>query len=145
RRSRRSRHSRERDVATPTRFIGIALCDAGLLGLLGWTTLAIHYSPLQQAWLRTALSILVPIGGVAALLLVRPRRWASAAVLAVFAVVLAAWLAIPPSNSRDWQPDVARLAHADIDGDRVLLHNVRNNEYRSESDYTVRIEDRTLD
>jgi hypothetical protein len=60
-------------------------------------------------------------------------------------VVLGAWLAIPPSNERDWQADVATLAFADIDGDRVIVHNVRNAQYRTETDYTARLEDRALD
>ena len=60
-------------------------------------------------------------------------------------MVLGTWLAIPPSNERDWQPDVATLAFADIQGDRVIVHNVRNAEYRTETDYTVRLEDRALD
>ena len=108
-------------------------------------TLAIYYSPLQPAWLRVALSALVPIGGVVALLSVRPRRWAALGIVTAFALVLVAWLAIPPSNERDWQPDVAVLAFAEIQGDRVTVHNVRNNEYRSEADYRVRLEDRTFD
>ena len=46
---------------------------------------------------------------------------------------------------RDWQPDVATLPYAEIRGDRVTVHNVRNADYRSETDYTVRLEDRELD
>jgi hypothetical protein len=76
---------------------------------------------------------------------VRPLRWVVAGILAAFVVVLAAWLAIPPSNARDWQPDVATLAFADIRGDHVIVHNVRNAEYRTETDYTVRLEERALD
>jgi hypothetical protein len=79
------------------------------------------------------------------LLLVRPLWRVLAGVLAAFLVVLAAWLGIPPSNERDWQPDVATLAYADIRGDQVTVHNVRNAEYRTETDYTVRLEGRTLD
>ncbi len=30
------------------------------------------------------------------------------------------------SNDRNWQPDVARLASVDIDGDRITVHNLRN-------------------
>jgi hypothetical protein len=63
----------------------------------------------------------------------------------VFVVVLVAWLAIPASNERDWQPDVATLPFAEIHGDRVTVHNVRNAEYRTETDYTVRLEDWELD
>jgi hypothetical protein len=94
---------------------------------------------------RTGLVALVPVGAVVALLLVRSLRWVVAGILVAFVVVLAAWLAIPPSNDRDWQPDVATLPFADIRGDRVVVHNVRNAEYRTETDYTVHLEDRELD
>lgn len=115
--------------------------------MLGWMALAIYFdfSRLGPPWLRAGLGILLPVAAVAALRLVRPRRWALAGILGLFVMVLAAWLAIPPSNERDWQPDVATLAFADIQGDRVIVHKVRNAEYRTETDYTVRLEDRALD
>jgi hypothetical protein len=114
---------------------------------VGWMALAIYFdfSLLGPPWLRAGLGVLVAVGAVAALWLVRSRRWTVAAILGVFVVVLVTWLAILPSNERDWQPDVATLAFADIRGDRVIVHNVRNAEYRTETDYTVRLEDRTLD
>lgn len=69
--------------------------------------------------------------------------------LGVFALALAIfgffWNRVEPSNDRDWQPDVARLASASIDGDRVLLRNIRDFDYRSETDYTVRYYDATFD
>jgi len=122
--------------------VGLVCC-----ALLGWMALAVYidFSLLGPPWLRAGLAVLVPVAAVAALWLVRPRRWALAGILGAFVVVLAVWLAIPPSNERDWQPDVATLAFADIQGDRVIVHNVRNVEYRTETDYTVRLEDRTLD
>ena len=40
---------------------------------------------------------------------------------------------------------MARTAWAEIDGDRVTLHNVRSCEYRTETDYTVRWETRVVD
>ena len=105
----------------------------------------LDFSLLGPPWLRAGLGALVPVSAVIALWLVRPRWWVFAGILGAFVVVLAAWLAIPPSNERDWQPDVATLPFADIHGDRVIVHNVRNAEYRTETDYTVRLEDRALD
>jgi uncharacterized protein DUF4105 len=55
------------------------------------------------------------------------------------------WLSIPPSQDRDWQPDVAVLPSATFTGDQVTIHNIRNNDYRSETDYTVRYYDKTFD
>ena len=48
-----------------------------------------------------------------------------------------------PSNDRAWQSDVAQTAWAEIKGDEVTVHNVRNCEYRTETDFTPRWESRT--
>src|SRR5207245_6231972 len=52
---------------------------------------------------------------------------------------------LQPSNDRDWAPDVARTVSAVIDGDRVTLYNIRNCDYRSDSDLTPHWEERTYD
>ena len=59
------------------------------------------------------------------------------AIFAGFAVVLAWWLTLKPSNEANWQPDVAQLASAEINGDEVTLRNVRNCDYRTTADYTA--------
>ena len=53
--------------------------------------------------------------------------------------------ACKPSNERDWQPEVARLAYATIDGDLVTVHNIRNFDYRTETDFTPAYYVRTYD
>jgi len=121
------------------------LVGLACIGVLGWMTLAIFFSPLEPTWLRAGLAALVPSGAIVALIRMRPLRRVAALILGAFVVVLGAWLAIPPSNERDWQPDVATLPYADINGDRVIVHDVRNADYRSETDFTVRLEDRELD
>jgi len=60
-----------------------------------------------------------------------------------FAVVLGWWLSIAPSNERNWLPEVARLPLARVEGDIVTIHNVRNFEYRSDTDFTERWETRS--
>lgn len=134
-------------MTRPGVWLWRGLVGLGCSAMLGWMALAIalDFSWLGPPWLRAGLSVLVPVGALVALWLVRPRRWVFAGILGAFVVVLGTWLAIPPSNERDWQPDVATLAFADIQGDRVIVHNVRNAEYRTETDYTVRLEDRALD
>ena len=64
--------------------------------------------------------------------------------LLVFASVLAWWLSQQPRNDRVWQPDVARLPHAEIKGDEITLYNIRNFDYRTETDFTPRWETRTV-
>jgi len=51
---------------------------------------------------------------------------------------------LQPSNTRAWQPDVAQEPWAGVKGDEVTLHNVRNCDYRTETDYTPRWETRTV-
>ena len=55
------------------------------------------------------------------------------------------WLALRPSNERDWRPDVAKLPFAEINGSSVTIRNIRDCDYRSEDDYTVRHYDRSFD
>jgi hypothetical protein len=63
---------------------------------------------------------------------------------ACLAIVLGWWLSLKPSNIRDWQLDVAETAWAEINEDRVTIHNLRNSIYRSETDYTPRWETRNV-
>ncbi len=111
--------------------------------LIGWGGLAIYYSNLP-ALMRLVCALLFVLCSAVVLLLVRPRRRAVTVFFAAFAFVLLWWLAIPPSNDRDWQPDVAVLPHAAINGDTVTIHNIRNCDYRSETDYSVRHYDKTF-
>jgi hypothetical protein len=77
---------------------------------------------------------------------VRSWRWPAVGVFAVLCAGLAVlWSSIEPTNDRDWQPDLAVLAYADIDGDKVTVHNIRNFDYRSETDYTPAYYDKTFD
>ena len=62
-----------------------------------------------------------------------------------FALVFIWWLTLKPSNDRSWQPDVAQTAWAEINGDRVTIHNIRNSDYRTETDYTAHWETRSFD
>jgi hypothetical protein len=58
--------------------------------------------------------------------------------------VLAWWFTLQPSNGRDWQPDVAVLPYAEINGNQITLHNIRNCDYRTETDFDVRHYDKTF-
>ena len=60
-------------------------------------------------------------------------------------VLLAWWSTIRPSNARHWQPDVAELPRAEVDGDRLTIHNVRDFNYRTETEFTEHWETRTYD
>jgi hypothetical protein len=69
--------------------------------------------------------------------------WAGA--LALFVLGSVWYSTIRPSNDRDWQPDVAHGVTSDVKGNIVTLYNVRNFDWRTETDYTPRWETRTYD
>ena len=117
------------------RVIGWFLAALILLSIMGWETLAVYFSNLPEP-LRLPGAIGVALASICILLIVRPAGRSISIFLCVFAIVIFWFLLIPPSNDRNWQPDVARLAWAEIDGDRIRVHNIRNFDYRSETDYT---------
>ena len=113
-----------------------------------WGTLALHYSDLSPAPFREALAAafgllaLTALGSIGA-------RWRRSAILVIFAAaflgLLVYWRTIAPSNDRDWAPEVARLPHATVAGDVVTLHDIRNFDYRTETDFTPAYYDRAFD
>jgi hypothetical protein len=113
-----------------------------------WGTLAIVLTVDDAAPLRLALATLFALLSLTTLLGVVLSRWRWR-VLLVYLLPLAAlfvwYQSIEPSNSRQWQADVAVLPFATIDGERITVHNIRNVEYRSETDYTPAYYDRQFD
>ena len=121
------------------RLIGILLLALAMAGALAWAVGALHYDG-PGTWF-TALNL---VALAAALFLARRWRIRLGIFAGWFAIVLGWWLTIRPTNDSDWQPDVAELPWAEIDGDVVTLHNLRNCDYRTKDDYTPRWETRTL-
>src|SRR5574337_897749 len=64
---------------------------------------------------------------------------------AAYAMLLLWWVGIAPSGQRDWRDDVARLLTGTMQGDHVRLDNVRNFDWRSDTDYDIRWESRSYD
>ena len=76
---------------------------------------------------------------------VRPLPHACLWALAPGAAVGCWWSSIPPGNDRDWLPDVARTPTAERHGSLVTVRDVRNFDYRTETDFTERWEERRFD
>jgi hypothetical protein len=112
--------------------------------LTAWAAAALYFD-VRVPWLRGPLTIVYLLVLVAAWFVLK-RRWLAAALTAAaFALVLAWWFALRPSNDRSWQPDLAVLAYADSNGSQVTLHNIRNCNYRTATDFDVRHYDKTFD
>jgi hypothetical protein len=110
--------------------------------LVGWGTCAIWWSSLPWVWLRVVLAVLFVFFGLWCLWVSRRRGFRRFAV--VFAIVVAGWLCIQPTHDRTWAPDVAVMPHAEVSGDKVVLHDVRNFEYRTGDEFTVHYEQREV-
>ena len=105
-----------------------------LVVLVSWATAALYFD-LPAAW-RGPTAVIFGIFVVIVLAVFR-ACWRGLAIAAgAFACVLIWWLSLPPSNERRWQPDVAQTAWAEINGNQVTIHNLRNCDYRTETDYT---------
>lgn len=120
---------------------GLRLC---LLLLSSWATLAIYYSNLPAS-LRPWVAGMFTAANLLALFGKYSSKWMRLGSLTAFCLVLFWWLLIPPSNNRDWQSDLATLAWAEMNGDTITLHNIRNCDYRTETDFTVRYYDKTFE
>ena len=125
------------------RATGIAIMWVIVALLTLWAVAAL-YIDFRIAALRIPVTLIYVVGIIAILLKLKGSRWAAALCFVGFCIVLAWWLNLKCSNHGDWQPDDDRTAWAEIDGDRVTIHNLRNCDYRTETDYTNCWSDRTL-
>lgn len=121
------------------RFVGILFLILVILIALAWAFGALWYDGSGRAFAVFNL-LAIP----ALLVWVKPWRFKLGIFAVWFASVLGWWLSLSPTNEGDWQPDVAQLAWAEIDGDQVTIHNVRNFDYRSDSEFTPRWETRRV-
>ena len=131
-------------ISGAARWLGRLLVAAVGVVALAWASLAVYYSNLP-AWCRPAASAIFVASQLAIILFVKRRPRKSLACTLLWATVLVWWLLIPPSNNRDWQPDVALLPGAEHHGNQLTVHNIRNCDYRSETDFDVLHYDRTFD
>jgi hypothetical protein len=113
-----------------------------------WGALLLEYAAPANEPAHTVLvaGFALAAGWTLIALFVRRWRWPAIGVFAVLCAGLAVlWSSLEPTNDRDWQQDLAVLAYATIDGDKVTVHNIRNFDYRSETDYTPAYYDKTFD
>lgn len=134
----------EKRTSLPVRWLAGASKSAFWLAafvFMLWACGALFYDLVPRAGWLAGVFVLIEL---ALLWRVRGALAKAAAFLVPSLLLLGWWLTLKPRTGRDWQPDVAETAWAEIKGDEVTLHNVRNCDYRSEADYTPRWETRTM-
>jgi Domain of unknown function (DUF4105) len=115
-----------------------------VLALMTLWVVAALYVDVRVAALRIPVTVIYVVAIIAILVKVKRPLCAAALCFAGFCVVLMWWLCLKPSNQGDWQADAARTASVEINGDRVTIHNLRNCDYRTETDYANCWSDRTV-
>jgi len=124
----------------------IAILIIAVLFASVWEVLALLYAGHGEGAVARAIAVaILVLGSLAAFIWLRPFWRALAAWGVGFLAVLIWFNTLRPTNDRDWQPDVAKVAWAEVSGDKLTFHNVRDFDYRSETDFTPRYEDRVYD
>lgn len=139
----------ERKLSLPVRVFLTVLLIATLgpivLLMVTWASFAIYYSNLPWEPVRVGLAWTFFIGTLGAFAFLSRRLRTLYWFLGAFGVVVIWFLLIPASNDRNWMESVAREPHAEIEGNRVRVYDIRTFEYRSETDFTPRYYDKTFD
>lgn len=114
-----------------------------VLGFAAWAFGAIRY---DFPWGRGLVSWLFLIVIVAGMFFLRVLWKKLAAVLLLCLLVLGWWFSLHPSNDRSWIACHAETAWAEVAGDEVTVHHVRNFDYHAgNSNPQPRWESRTVD
>ena len=126
------------------RKLGLTLATVVVLLVSLWAAAALFFDfPLPVLRIPLALAYLL---AVASSFIFFNRFLAGLlAATVLFVFVAAWWLTLKPSNHRQWQPDDRENAWADVNGERVTIHGVRNCIYQTEQDYACSWDTRAYD
>lgn len=135
----------KRTLGRLARWIGLTLLAVSILLIGAWCSLAVWFRCGAAEPLPGLLAMVTfVLALVAVCFLATSKRWFAVAIYAAsVGILLAWWTTITPANDRDWTPDVARSVTATIDGDRLVVNNVRDFTWRSDTDFDQRWEQRT--
>jgi Domain of unknown function (DUF4105) len=128
-------------IARPLRWAAAGFWTLCRVLLVLWASLAIYYSNLP--WFELRLTLAVAFAAFAMWVFwVSRRREMLVALVVLFLGVVGWWTSINPSHDREWRSEVSVMPRAVIDGDRIRITGVRNFQYRTRNDFTVRYEER---
>ncbi|MBV8816689.1 MAG: DUF4105 domain-containing protein [Verrucomicrobia bacterium] len=125
----------------------LRLVLAGLLFIIGipliaWAAGALYFDLPASAPVRNAAAICWVAAAVVLALFGGSRG--RILILITFAGILGWWLTLRPTQDAAWQPDVGRLASANIQGDLLTVRDIRNFDYRTATDFTPRYDTRVF-
>ena len=110
-----------------------------------WGSLAIYYAGPESGVIRISLLILFIAALPLSFYFINSFWLAAIPVGLLFLALLIWWSTLTPSNDKDWAAEIANIPYGTIEGDNLTLHNVRNFEYQSDTEFTERWETRQYD
>ena len=125
------------------RLLRIVLGWILLLGCLAWAFGALWFDLPFESW-RHPVAFSFLLAAVLSLIWIRPSWHARLGLFVIFLFIATAWLTLQPDDHQPWQADVDKTGWAELNGDEIVIHNLRNYTYRSEYDYTPDWEIRTV-
>lgn len=136
-------HSDQRPARSAWAKLGLGMLTLCLLVATLWGNLALYYQAPKPALWMAVWSLLAL--SCAVLLWVRGATQGVIAYLVLHGCLLVWWNTLEPSNEHIWADDLAQMTHGEVQGSRVTLHNVRNFNWKSETEYEPRWETRRYD
>ncbi|CAA2105192.1 DUF4105 domain-containing protein [Variovorax paradoxus] len=134
-------------IRTLLRHIGRFLLSLAVLLTSAWACLALWYQLPGPPAVKIGAGVLWAGFGLVAIALAWRGRAARALLsyAVSFALLLGWWGTILPSQDRVWADDVARQVTGRVEGSVVTMDNVRNFDWRTDTDYMQRWETRRYD
>jgi hypothetical protein len=123
--------------------IVIVSMNLAVLMALLWSAGALLFDLPGTDLLRKIIASVWFLGAGILWFFVQPRWPVRLVVVISLGLILAWWLRLQPRQYRDWKPEVAQTASATLEGDRLTIHNVRNFDYKTVSQFTPRWETRS--
>ncbi len=125
--------------------IAISLLAILLFLVSVWGVLALYFHIQDYKVIILSAFILLSLGTLWSLFSSQYRYRSLAIYSVVFTSLLLWYTSLTPSNSANWQKDVALLAYATQDKNLITMHNIRNFKYKTEMDYEASYYDKTFD
>ena len=115
--------------------------------LSAWTAAALWFRLPFPEGAKAVACGLVALGALATTVALFTRtRWRALLLFALaFAGVIVWWSMIRPPADGDWAPDVARQTTGTLNGDILMLSDVRDFDWKSDPDFTERWSERSYD